>query len=79
MPDFGRMAIRYVPNEWLVELRSLKYYLTSYRNVGTLQEHAVNRIVGDLAKLLSPPHRIEVEAWFNERGGLKTQVKATRA
>jgi len=53
-PDFGNLVIRYTPGQLLVELKSLKYYLTSYRNVGILQEHAAHRILGDLVKLLQP-------------------------
>ena len=48
LPDFARLVIRYLPHQSLVELKSLKYYLTSYRNVGILQEHTVNRILQDL-------------------------------
>jgi 7-cyano-7-deazaguanine reductase len=58
-----------------VELKSLKYYLTSYRNVGILQEHAVNHILQDLAQLLQPVSMV-VEAEYRERGGIKTRVVA---
>ena len=75
LPDFGRLTITYQPQELLVELKSLKYYLTSFRNVGILQEHAVNRILEDLVRLLEP-ESMAVEAWFNERGGLRTHVRA---
>ncbi|MEE8443142.1 MAG: preQ(1) synthase [Dehalococcoidia bacterium] len=75
LPDFGRLVITYRPHHRLVELKSLKYYLTSYRNVGLLQEHAVNRILDDLAALLEP-ETLVVEAWFNERGGLRTHARA---
>lgn len=71
LPDFAHLLIRYLPDRRLVELKSLKYYLTSFRNVGILQEHAVNRILQDLVKLLSPRFMV-VEAHFLERGGLKT-------
>ncbi len=54
LPDFAKLLIRYVPGRSLVELKSLKYYLTSYRNVGILQEHAINRILNDLVELLKP-------------------------
>jgi len=74
LPDFGRLVITYRPRYRLVELKSLKYYLTSYRNVGILQEHAVNRILTDLVAIIEP-ESIVVEAWFNERGGLHTHVK----
>lgn len=75
LPDFARLVIRYVPRHSLVELKSLKYYLTSYRNVGILQEHTVNRILRDLVQLLEPASMV-VEADYKERGGLKTKVVA---
>ena len=67
--------IRYIPGDLLVELKSLKYYLTSYRNIGILQEHAVNRILQDLVSLLQPISMV-VEAEYKERGGLKTKAIA---
>ena len=75
LPDFARLIIRYVPQQSLVELKSLKYYLTSYRNVGILQEHAVNRILQDLVQLLQPAS-MAVEAEYKERGGIKTNAVA---
>ena len=75
LPDFARLVIRYVPNHSLVELKSLKYYLTSYRNVGILQEHAVNRILRDLVHLLQPVS-MAVEAEYKERGGIRSRVVA---
>jgi len=74
LPDFANLVIKYVPDKTLVELKSLKYYLTSYRNVGILQEHAVNRILNDLVELLKPVS-MTIEAEYNERGGIKTQVE----
>ena len=75
LPDFARLMIHYVPHHSLVELKSLKYYLTSYRNVGILQEHAVNRILQDLVQLLQPLS-VVIEAEYRERGGLKTKAVA---
>ena len=75
LPDFARLVIRYVPSISLVELKSLKYYLTSYRNVGILQEHTVNRILQDLVQLLEPVSMV-IEAEYKERGGLKTKAVA---
>jgi 7-cyano-7-deazaguanine reductase len=72
LPDFARLIIRYVPDKSLVELKSLKYYLTSYRNVGILQEHAVNRVLNDLVQLVKPVS-MAVEAEYRERGGIKTK------
>ena len=74
LPDFGRLVITYRPRQRLVELKSLKYYLTSYRNVGILQEHAVNLVLRDLVELVEPDSML-IEAWYNERGGLKTHVR----
>lgn len=76
LPDFGRLIITYRPGNRLVELKSFKYYLTSYRNVGILQEHAVNLVLKDLVALLEPESMV-VEAWYNERGGLNTHVKTS--
>jgi len=75
LPDFARLVIRYVPDRSLVELKSLKYYLTSYRNVGILQEHAVNSILQDLVQLLDPLSMV-IEADYKERGGLRTKATA---
>lgn len=76
LPDFGTLTIRYVPGDRLVELKSLKYYLNSFRNVGILQEHVVNRIKDDLVKLLDPVS-LTVSAEFRPRGGLSTQVQVS--
>jgi len=75
LPDFARLLIRYVPAGSLIELKSLKYYLTSYRNVGILQEHVVNRILKDLVQLVQPVS-MTVEADYKERGGIKSQAIA---
>ncbi len=75
LPDFARLVIRYTPDRSLAELKSLKYYLTSYRNVGILQEHAINRILKDLVQLLEPVSMV-VEADYKERGGIKTKAVA---
>lgn len=75
LPDFAHLKISYVPGHSLVELKSLKYYLTSYRNVGILQEHAINRVLNDLVALLKPVS-MTVEAEYRERGGIKTRAVA---
>lgn len=75
LPDLAKLTISYVPTNSLVELKSLKYYLTSYRNVGILQEHAVNRILNDLVDLLKPV-TMTIEAEYRERGGIKTKATA---
>ncbi|HEY95855.1 MAG TPA: NADPH-dependent 7-cyano-7-deazaguanine reductase QueF [Dehalococcoidia bacterium] len=75
LPDFGTVTINYVPDKSLIELKSLKYYLTSFRNVGIIQEHVVNRILNDLVKLVQP-HSMLVEAEYRERGGITTNASA---
>lgn len=75
LPDMAKLIIRYIPSNKLIELKSLKYYLTSFRNVGILQEHAVNRILNDLVEILTPKY-MEVIGEFNERGGISTRVIA---
>lgn len=71
LPDFARLTIRYVPTDRCVELKSLKYYVTSYRNVGIFQEHATARLAEDLFKLLAPK-ALSVRTVYNIRGGFET-------
>ncbi len=73
LPDFGEIFIEYVPNKYLIELKSLKFYLLSYRNVGILQEHAANQILKDLVETCDPL-KMKVTGFFSLRGGLKTKV-----
>ena len=68
-PDFATIKINYIPDEKLVESKSLKLYLTSFRNHGIFHEDAVNRIADDLIKLLQPRY-LEVEGIFKTRGGI---------
>ncbi len=68
LPDFGRIIIRYRPHQKLVELKSLKYYLLQYRNVGIFYEHLVNRILDDLVAVLDPKW-LEVRGEFTARAG----------
>ena len=75
LPDNGCITISYRPDETIVELKSLKYYLLQFRNVGMFYEHVVNRILDDLVQVLKPL-RMEVTGEFNARGGIKTTVKA---
>jgi 7-cyano-7-deazaguanine reductase len=70
-PDFARLSISYVPAKRCVELKSLKYYVTSFRNVGIFQEHATARIAQDLFRLLSP-QRLSVRTVYHVRGGFET-------
>ena len=72
LPDFATLTIRYMPSDRCVELKSLKYYVASYRNVGIFQEHATARITEDLFKLLEP-RMLEVSTLYNVRGGFETR------
>lgn len=71
LPDFARIEIDYIPDKLCIELRSLKYYLMSYRNVGIYQEHAVNRILEDLVRCCKPKW-MQVTADYKIRGGIHT-------
>jgi len=75
LPDFARLTIRYIPHRRLIELKSLKYYLYSFRNVKIYNEHVVNKILEDLTKTLKP-HEIEIVGEFTSRGGIKNKVIA---
>ena len=68
-PDFATIKINYIPDKKLVESKSLKLYLTSYRNTGIFHEEVVNKIADDLIKLLNPRY-LEVERLFSVRGGI---------
>ncbi len=71
LPDFALIKIHYTPAAEVIELRSLKYYLFSYRNVGIYQEHLVNRILEDLVRCAKPKW-MKVEADYKVRGGIRT-------
>jgi len=73
LPDFGTLVIRYLPSDRCIELKSLKYYLTSYRNVGIYQEHAANRLLDDLVRCCEPKF-MEIELDYRLRGGIHTVV-----
>ncbi len=74
-PDFATIHIRYVPDRWCVELKSLKLYINGFRQEKVFHEDVTNRILDDLVELLDP-HFIEVVGDFNVRGNIKTVVKA---
>lgn len=74
-PDFAMLDLEYVPDERCIELKSLKLYIHSYRDVGAFHEAVANRIVDDLAAALTPRF-MRLSAHFNVRGGLYTTVVA---
>lgn len=75
LPDVGCISITYRPSKKIIELKSLKYYLLQYRNVGIFYEHVVNRILEDLVAVLEPKY-MEVTGDFTARGGITTKVTA---
>jgi 7-cyano-7-deazaguanine reductase len=76
LPDYATLTIRYTPSDRCVELKSLKYYVTSFRNVGIFQEHATARIAEDLFRVLAP-RRLVVATRYNVRGGFETTCTVT--
>ena len=78
LPDFGTVTIRYVPNELCIELKSLKYYLLGYRNLGIFYENAINRILKDMVAACRP-ESASVTGEFNVRGGMKSIIEARYA
>lgn len=78
LPDFASIRIDYVPDRVCIELRSLKYYLLSYRSVGMYQEHVVNRILDDLVRCAKPKW-MKVSADYRIRGGIHTVASREHA
>lgn len=74
-PDFGTIFIYYVPSKHCIELKSLKLYINSYRNVGIFHEHVVNKILDDFVKACKPRWAL-VDGDYNVRGNVKTVVRA---
>jgi len=75
LPDYGCITIIYIPGDRIIELKSLKYYLLQFRNVGIFYEHLVNKILDDLLAVLQPK-LMEVKGSFTARGGILTEVSA---
>jgi 7-cyano-7-deazaguanine reductase len=72
LPDFGVLRIEYVPGSWIVELKSLKYYILSWRNIGIAQEDVTAYIYEDLMRWLENPDRLVITTVYNVRGGINT-------
>ena len=75
LPDFGTIHIQYIPNKYIVELKSLKLYIVKFRNIGIFHEHVTNRILDDFKKACQPK-KINIVGDFHPRGGIKTTVKS---
>ncbi len=73
-PDFATIKIKYIPNKYVVELKSLKLFLNSFRNKYISHEDSINTIYSALYKLLEP-YFLEVIGDFNPRGNVKTVIK----
>lgn len=74
LPDFGSVRVRYVPQAKVIELRSFKYYLLTFRSVGIYQEHAVNRMLDDLVRV-TEPQWMEITLDYKVRGGIHTTCR----
>jgi 7-cyano-7-deazaguanine reductase len=74
-PDFATITIRYIPDQRILESKSLKLYLWSYRQEGAFHEHVTNQILDDLVEALNPAY-CHVSGAFNVRGGISITVDA---
>ena len=75
-PDFATIRLEYVPNQRCIELKSLKLYINSFREVKVFHEHVINMILEDFVKACDPLG-VEIEGDFNVRGNIKTTVTAS--
>ena len=75
-PDFAIIRLKYVPNTRCIELKSLKLYINSFREVKVFHEHVINIILEDFVKACDPI-KVEIEGDFHVRGNIKTVVRAS--
>src|SRR5688500_15782089 len=75
LPDFGTITIRYMPAEWCLELKALKYYILAYRTLGIFYENALNRVLRDIVAASHPMWAV-VTGEFNVRGGMRAVIEA---
>ncbi|MBC8414192.1 MAG: NADPH-dependent 7-cyano-7-deazaguanine reductase QueF [Nitrospira sp.] len=75
-PDFATIHLTYIPDEFIVELKSLKLYLNSFRNEAISHESITNKIYDDLTTLLKP-RKLDITGDFNPRGNVKTVIKVS--
>jgi 7-cyano-7-deazaguanine reductase len=75
-PDFAAITLSYIPGDFIVELKSLKQYLWSYRNEGAFHEDVTNRILDDLVACVAPRRMVVQTDWL-VRGGIHTVVEAS--
>jgi 7-cyano-7-deazaguanine reductase len=74
-PDFAILYINYIPDKLCIELKSLKLYVASFRQIGAFHEAVTNQICNDLTKIIAPNY-LKVKAKFNVRGGIFTTVES---
>jgi 7-cyano-7-deazaguanine reductase len=77
-PDFAIIRLKYVPNERCIELKSLKLYINSFREIKIFHEHVINLILEDFVRACDPL-KVEIEGDFHVRGNIKTIVRASYA
>lgn len=75
-PDFGVIKLKYVPNERCIELKSLKLYINSFREVKIFHEHVINVVLEDFVKACDPL-KVDLVGDFHVRGNIKTVVRAS--
>ena len=73
LPDFAYIKIDYILTKYCIELKSFKYYMNFYRNIGIFHEHVINKIMEDFVAACKP-RRVKILGEFNPRGGIKTTV-----
>lgn len=75
LPDFGILYLSYWPDQFCIELKSLKEYITAYRHIGIFHENVCNRVLDDIVQA-AKPRKARLHADYNVRGGIKTRVTA---
>jgi len=75
-PDFAVIRLKYIPNARCIELKSLKLYVNSFREIKVFHEHVINIILEDFVKACDPL-KVEIEGDFHVRGNIKTVVRAS--
>ncbi len=73
LPDFYSLEIEYVPDRWLIELKSLKLYLIEYRNIGIFHEHLARKIYNDITEAVSP-QKLRITLKARVRGGISAEI-----
>lgn len=76
LPDHGTLTIRYVPDDFCLELKAYKMYLMAYRNLGIFQENIVNRVLDDVVRA-AKPRKATVVGDFTPRGGIYSKISAS--